>query len=130
MTFLISCFGLALQILVFFVCIKGIQIGAQLLEKGLAKRLGAGPVTVFGMHQAHLQRMKNTDVTGLDLAKQKLNEHIREAHAVGAYILAEKYMKQLDVVEAIQRAQEAKIKAKKQSEWANKAEQALDNIYD
>lgn len=130
MTFLISCFGLALQILVFFVCINGIKIGAQLLEKGLAKGLGAGPVTVFGMHQAHLQRMKNADVTGLDLAKQKLNEHIREAHAVGAYILAEKYMKQLDVVEAIQRAQEAKIKAKKQSEWANKAEQALDDIYD
>lgn len=130
MTFLISCFGLALQILVFFVCIKGIKIGAQLLDKGLAKGLGASPVTVFGMHQAHLQRMKNTDVTGLDLAKQKLNEHIREAHAVGANILAEKYMKQLEVVDAIQRAQEAKIKAEKQSEWANKAEQALDDIYD
>lgn len=124
MSFLISLLGIALQFIVFFVCIEGVKKGAQLLDKGLAKGFGAHPVTSFGVH------MKSTDVTGLDLAKQKLNEHIREAHAVGAYILAEKYIKQLDVVEAIQRAQEAKIKAKKQSEWNNKASQALDDIYD
>lgn len=73
---------------------------------------------------------KKSELTGLELAQQKLEEHINKAHAVGAYHLANRYMEQLNVVKAIKKAQDAKIKAEKQSEWDNKAAQALDAVYD
>lgn len=73
---------------------------------------------------------KKSEPTGLELAQQKLQKHITKAQAVGAYHLANRYIEQLDVVNAIKKAQDAKIKAEKQSEWDNKAAQALDNIYD
>lgn len=73
---------------------------------------------------------KKSEPTGLELAQQKLEEHINKAHAVGAYHLANRYMEQLEVVKAIKKAQDAKIKAEKQSEWDNKAAQALDDVYD
>lgn len=119
MSFLISCFSIALQFFIVYICFMGLKTLAKFADKGCVSHKQGG-----------LKPIKTSEVTGLELAKQKLQEHICEAHAVGAYILAEKYMKQLEVVKAIQRAQEAKIKAEKQSEWANKAEQALDNIYD
>ena len=73
---------------------------------------------------------KKSEPTGLELAQQKLEEHMSKAHAVGAYHLANRYVEQLHVVKAIKKAQDAKIKAEKQSEWDNKATQALDDIYD
>ena len=73
---------------------------------------------------------KKSEPIGLELAQQKLQEHITKAQAVGAYHLANQYIEQLEVVKAIKKAQDAKIKAEKQSEWDNKAAQALDNIYD